>query len=40
MNVYDFDRTIYNGDCSVDFYIIAKNAFWVHDNTITKWKKL
>ncbi len=21
MNVYDFDKTIYNGDCSIDFYL-------------------
>lgn len=21
MNVYDFDKTIYNGDCTVDFYL-------------------
>jgi len=23
MNVYDFDRTIYDGDCSIDFYIFV-----------------
>jgi len=25
MNVYDFDGTIYNGDCSIDFYLFCIN---------------
>ena len=38
MNVYDFDKTIYDGDSTLDFYLFSlkKNQFNLHEKNGAK----